>query len=385
LIDHLLGDPVAEDWRMYVPVLRAKASEWNALEFLTPGVRHRIAPVIEFIPDWHAPGASTSGRKRRAPQTPAEYVQRFLESSVKATPSGTRSFAYFGLAGSAGMWSGIDLWSEFECRTPAQARIVPLTDLRAVGTSPALVRAVRSRGEVGLRFGSPDVGPALATNLTSALMQLGVDAASVHLIVDLKDGPGAVSHAQVRTAVGMAGAFASVVALAGVFPQYLSQYQPGITLEPRTEWQVWWNDHVSTPADERLLAFGDYTTQHAHYHVTPEEARGTVSLRYTADDDFLVLRGRKSNSATGFGHNQMHGHCRLLIARPEYAGAAFSWADHRIHCWTNPSNGTGNFMQWRSASFVHHITLAVAQLQDPIGSSAAFRAWARSQAPAACP
>lgn len=80
----------------------------------------------------------------------------------------------------------------------------------------------------------------------------------------------------------------------------------------------------------------------------------------------------------------MHGHCRLLVNRPDYDGAAFSEGDQRIHCWTDPGNGTGNAMQWRTAAIVHHITHTVAQLQDPVGSSANARVWARRQPAAEC-
>ena len=103
MIDAFLGAPTADDWRTYASVLRAKASEWKALEALAPGVRQRIAPILELIPDWKTPGANTTGRKRRAPQTPEEYVARMLDSSVAATPAGARSFVYFGLADATGL------------------------------------------------------------------------------------------------------------------------------------------------------------------------------------------------------------------------------------------------------------------------------------------
>src|SRR6185312_8393378 len=132
LIDAFLGEPAANDWRTYTPVLRAKTSEWKALEALTPGVRQRIAPILEFIPDWKTPGASKSGRTPRKPQTPAAYVIRMLASSVAATPVGTRSFIYFGLADGSAIWSGIDLWSEYAARVPMSARVIPLLDLSAL-------------------------------------------------------------------------------------------------------------------------------------------------------------------------------------------------------------------------------------------------------------
>jgi hypothetical protein len=386
LIDVLLGDTSADNWRMYVPALRAKASEWKAFAALTPGVRRRIAPIIEFVPHWKEPGANASTRKRWAPQTPAEYVQRFLESCATATPSGTRSFVYFGLAGSDAKWSGIDLWSEFEARVPSQLRIVPLADLGAAGSSSALARVTRSRREVGLRFERADIGPALASRISGALQKLGVSAASAHLFVDLKDAPAAVSHAEIRAELVNAGVFAAVVVLAGVFPPHLMKYSPdkGRESEPRSEWSTWLREHHATPRADPPLGFGDYTTQCAHYAPSPE-MRGSVSLRYTMDDEFLVFRGRRANSGSGLGNNQIHGHCILLVRSTDYAGAPFSSGDQRLYCWTDPTKGPGNPEQWRIASLVHHITNVVVQLQDPTFSSATFRAWARGQVPAPCP
>lgn len=120
---------------MYSPVLRAKTSEWDALAALAEGVRRRIAPIFEFIPDWKAPDPSTTARKRRAPQTPEAYVDRMLDSSATATPPGTRSFVYFGHAGSDGQWSGIDIWSVFDARISTATRVIPLADLSSVATS----------------------------------------------------------------------------------------------------------------------------------------------------------------------------------------------------------------------------------------------------------
>jgi hypothetical protein len=183
--------------------------------------------------------------------------------------------------------------------------------------------------------------------------------------------------------VGNINAFASIVVLAGVFPKDLTQYNQGITAEPRTEWQTWWRERLATPTSDRILGFADYTTQCARYQPSPE-VPGSVSLRYTTDDAILVFRGRQSNGGTGLGHEQMHGHCRLLVGRSDYDGAAFSDGDQSIYCWTSPANGTGNAMQWRAAAIAHHITHVVVQLQDAVGSSATVRAWARGQVSAPC-
>jgi len=383
LIDAFLGDPAADDWRTYTPVLRAKSSEWQALQALTPGVRQRIAPILEFIPDWKTPGANTTGRKRRGPQTPQEYVARMLDSAVAATPGGRRSFVYFGLAGPTGIWARIDLWREFAARVPTNARVIPLADLSSATSAWSFSAVPRARGECGLRLGVSDIGPDLPRRITALLAATGLTAQTVHIIVDLKDHPAATSHRQIRAALGNADQFASAVVIAGVFPTDLTRFQPGVVAEARTEWTTWWREHAATPQTERMLGFGDYTTQCAHYQPSPE-VPGSVSLRYTIDDAVLVFRGRQSNNGSGLGHDQMHGHCRLLTRRPEYDGQAFSQGDQRIACWTDPTNGTGNATQWRIASIVHHITHVVAQLHDPLGSCANARTWARNQPRGPC-
>ena len=383
MIDPLLSPRTSDDWRTYTPVLRAKASEWKALARLSPGVRQRITPVLEFVPDWKEPGASTTTRKRRAPQSPEEYAQRFIESCVTVTPNGTRSFVYFGLTSPDGAWHGIDLWHEFDARVSPATGVLALADIASAGLSPALTRVTSAHGTCGLRVGIADVNGALASRIRQALQSLGVTPTRAHVILDVKDETSAFSHDQLRLALGVVEDFASVTVLGGVFPKDLSKYREGIATEPRKEWLTWRSEHCVTPNGARLLSFGDYTVQCAHYEPSIPVA-GTVSLRYTTDQDFLVFRGVKSNSVKGVGHDQIHGHCRLLVARKDFDGAFFSEGDQRMQCWTDPTDGPGNAEQWRTAAIVHHITHVVAQVDDPTGVSITARAWARAQPDTPC-
>jgi hypothetical protein len=254
-----------------------------------------------------------------------------------------------------------------------------------VAGSASLATAVQHAGaEVGVRIYANELNTSFAGRIQTAIRQVGGRAGRTHLIIDLKNSPTAVSHDSIRRSVGNIAAFASVVVLAGVFPFDLTQYQTGVTAEARIEWDTWWREHRATQASDRFLCFGDYTTQCAHYRPSPA-LPGSVSLRYTTDGAILVFRGTQANSRAGLGYEQIHGHCRLLVGRQDYDGAAFSAGDQRIHCWTDPTRGPGNPEQWRTACLVHHITHVVAQLQDAAGSSATARAWARSQPSAACP
>lgn len=385
MIDPLLGNGEPEPWQIYSPVVRAKTSERKALAALTPAVRRRTAPIIEFVPEWGGPSESGGKRAPRSPQTPEEYVRRMLTDAVGATPGGTRSFVHFGHAGPDARWEGVDLWSAFAGHVPAGSGVIPLADLPSFANATALQHAVRhAGGTVGFRVRGNDVGPATAGHVAHAMQTVGAIPGTTHLIVDLQDDPRARTHSDIRASFYDAHSFASVVVLAGVFPFDLTRYQPGIQPEPRQEWAIWRREHLATMAGDRLLGYADYTTQCAHYRPSPA-VPGSVSLRYTTDDAILVLRGRQANSGVGLGFEQIHGHARLLVARPDYDGAVFSAGDQRIHCWTDPAKGPGNPEQWRTTCLVHHMTHVVVQLQDAAGSSASIRAWARGQPPAACP
>lgn len=387
MIDSQLGNANVPVWQVYAPVLRAKTSEWKALTLLTPGVRRRISPIMEFVPEWrehaHAAGNGTK-RKPRSPQTAADYVRQMLERAVNSTPSGTSSFVYFGNSGRTSEFRGTDLWSAFGAHVPNGAGVLPLVDLPAVPAIQARVaRAARHAGTVGFRVCIGELNGTLEKQIRDAMRALDVSANSTHVVFDFKDSPEAASHSSVRGLLSDIDRFASVTVLAGVFPVDLTEYEPGVRPENRREWEVWRSEHVATPKRERFLGYGDYTTQCAHYRPSPA-VPGSVSLRYTTDKAILVFRGRQSNSSAGLGYEQIHGHCRLLVNRPDYDGAVFSYGDQRVHCWTDPTQGPGNPEQWRVASLAHHMTHVVFQLQDPMGSTTSVRAWARAQAPVAC-
>ena len=388
MIDSQLGEALPALWQLYAPVLRAKTSEFKALSALTPGVRRRISPILEFVPEWRGPtvsGTPSAVRKTRAPQTAMAYVRQMLQRSTASTPAGTSSFVYFGHASSTAEFNGIDLWAEYEGQVPSGSRVLPLVDLSTVAaTTSRVARAAdHAAGTIGIRIGPPDLGVGLNGRLRTSLRELGLSIESAHIVVDLQDSPEAATHSDLRRMLGDAAAFPSITVVAGTFPIDLTRYQTGVTPEPRREWSVWHREHAVTEIGDRFLAFGDFTTQHAHYRPSPS-VPGSVSLRYTTDDAILVLRGKQSNSGSGLGYEQIHGHCRLLISRAEYDGSVFSDGDRRMYCWRDPARGPGNPEQWRTAGLVHHMTHVVLQLQSPNGMTATARAWSRAQTPAAC-
>ena len=93
--------------------------------------------------------------------------------------------------------------------------------------------------------------------------------------------------------------------------------------------------------------------------------RPSASIRYTAQDSWLVLKG-KNLRGNGFG--QFYQVSRDLIARPEYSGRNFSWGDAYIYECGDELAGPGNLTTWRKVGTSHHLVFAVRQLANLYGS-----------------
>jgi hypothetical protein len=133
---------------------------------------------------------------------------------------------------------------------------------------------------------------------------------------------------------------------------------------PREEWNLWRSILRGRPS--RLPSFADYAISHPEpAEVDPRVMRPSASVRYTADDYWLVLKGRNLRD---HGYEQFHEVCRELIERPEYSGRPFSWGDEYIDDCASESVGTGNLTTWRKVGTSHHLAFVLRQLSIAFGS-----------------
>ena len=132
-----------------------------------------------------------------------------------------------------------------------------------------------------------------------------------------------------------------------------------VTPIPRIEWTVWRSLIVRSRLP-RLPAFGDYAISHPQpSEVDPRIMRPSASIRYTANDAWLVLKGRNLRD---YGYAEFYDVCRDLVARPEYSGPSFSWGDWYIEECANQRVGTGNLTTWRKVGTSHHLAFVTRQI-----------------------
>ena len=81
------------------------------------------------------------------------------------------------------------------------------------------------------------------------------------------------------------------------------------------------------------------------------------SVRYTTEDLVLFARG---GSILEFGAEQYRDLCKMLIGRPEFAGADYSWGDRVINATAKSALRPAGEPRWRAAGTSHHLQLVTA-------------------------
>ena len=351
---------------MYVPVLKGRAGEFGALQTLPDHVRAELSPVLEVPPvPWDY-----------ALDEPAKSLDAHLSAVVpKISKCWGNNLAWLDL-----IWISADdrledgrhpLAAIFNEARAKDLKLVPTTGLWRDEAYQAAVRescGVDRRG-VGVRVQLVDFEDLAAgyQSVGELLASLNCSPENTDLILDL--GPvGPDSSAAVLVAV-MAilqnlpnvARWRSLVLIGGSFPQNLVGLAPDyISSITREEWRLWRALRQRANVVRRLPTFGDYGVAHPEpSEVDPRIMSPSASIRYTATDNWIVLK-RRSLRVHGF--EQFHEVCGVLIERPEYSGREFSWGDDHIWKCAHRQDGPGNLTTWRKVGTSHHLVFVTGDL-----------------------
>lgn len=352
----------------YMPILKGKRAEFKALTQLSADIIEKIRPLIEIEPVPHDPDTEMPDKSY------TELLTGYGAKLAQAWPNQTP------LLLDGNLIDEEDL--EPEETHPLivaihQAResgvyIVPVT---SPTRSPLYKSAVQKvlANEVCLRLQIADLmNPQLIKNYID---DIGISLDKIDVVIDLHSSLDD-SNLQTSALVAVGGInnlphlqdYRSITLASGSFPRDLSLVQVGTAQIPRLEWDLW-KAIVRMPGLNRSVIYGDYGVQHPEYtRLATRFPSVTASIRYTADDYFLIFRGKV---ARVHGYEQYGEHCRELIDRPEYPGQHYSEGDLDIwkyaHDEVKKPNGEityGSAEVWRRVAANHHITLVIRQLSN---------------------
>lgn len=343
----------------YVPILKGRKGELNALADISLATRSSVVPLIEVTPPSDEPGSSAAVKAFK------DVAQRLADIY-----SGLPVMLDAGLFDLDEQRFGSDRTAVGELADWARSTGLDAQPvLRLADPEAAQIDAGRAHAEDGrgltvrllaedLDEDAEDVDEALA----SVIARTGVGRSDVDLLLDVGavDGDIAVrgGAALVRALVrGLQAVdeWRSVTVAAGAFPVDLSQFTAWVVGErPRFDAQLF--DAVRSKRLPREVDFGDYGIGH------PVLASGQAflpppQLRYTTAENWLVLKGRKNDPQ---GNSQFQKICELIAARPDFVGARLGKADARIA--EGSPQGPGNGTTWRQIGTTHHLDFVAMRL-----------------------
>ena len=363
---------LAYDYRQYVPCLRWKTGEYQALNQLTETTKDSITPIIE------AAEIGFDFESRVEDKTIDEHLEK-LPRRLSQKWSNRPCFLDLSLCCENDMVDGrhpvvfvFDELRDYECDA------TPITALNRDRKYQNAVGKIIRRDDLGvcIRVNLEEaVSASIGAEIDSFLQSLGRDPADSHLILDL----GAPNYIPItgfsKLVLGVLRRFPhlddwkSCAIVGSSFPESMAEVRRGVNIVPRNEWTVYKDLFANlVQMGLRLPAFGDYAINHPS--VTQMDMRilkPSASIRYAVESSWIVVKGRNVRDHK-FG--QYRDLCRLLMSSDEYDGVSICEGDEFIVACANGGN-TSNLTAWRRVGTSRHLAKVVNDISKFLDTSAA--------------
>lgn len=364
--------------KSYVPILKWKRAEQGALKELSEGRKKSVQPLIEIVP-------LKQDDKKPASEAFAEMVAAFTNDRTKEIPKEI-----------------LLAWGEdpiFIDLTPIYPLSLKQTGVREIVKNSILLRlklipvinladepeyqqsAVTASQEAGnglcLRVTVADLKDVKNTNdhIEEILHRFSLDLSNVDLLIDIKEVNDELTY--VRSVLSSQqltrlNDWRSFIFANGTFPQDMTdQSKEDLNVVPRREW-INWKRQLTSGKVFRKPTFADYAIRYPIWNEMVLNFPGTASLKYTHEDDWLIMKGEVRR------FDQYLGHAQILAGMEQFYGKDFSAGDKYIKekadyqpeyaklRLSDPTKakGTGRAEDWIRAGINHHLSVAVDQLAN---------------------
>ncbi len=350
--------------RHYVPVLKWKMGEYQALHRLANALKGSLTPLLEIPPvgfDFEA------GRHKESPDDHLGDFGRRLKSKWQARPCFVDLKYLPPDTRMAGGRHYVDIVFE-TARAEGCAAIPVVSFANDVAFLTAVGGVIRQDGRgVCFRLTLADFDrPALTSDIENLLRPLVGGWGEADLVIDL-GAPNYVPIAiYVRTMASLLGLvpvlnrWRTLTVVGTSYPQSVADIARPFRIIPRLEWQAYRAFVASLGREARIPTFGDYAVAHPDLvEMDMRMVKPFAKLRYTIDDNWHIGRGTPVRTH-GFGQYQEM--CATLVAQPYFSGAAFSAGDAYIADCAAGRVPTGNLSTWVWVSTNRHLTKVVDDL-----------------------
>jgi hypothetical protein len=351
---------------MYVPMLKWKQGEYQALLRLDPAIKNNVTPFVDIPPiGWDF-------EEQRLKKTVDDHLMGFGKK-LKIKWGKKPIFIDLVLLGQNERMSNDKhpveyIFSDardhsnnaipvtaFDRDTPYQMAVKNVVDLDKNGLCIRLSFSDLVKGDTDLK-------------LISMTEYLGVAISNIDIVLDLV-APSFQPLSNFVTALRSAilsikniQNCRSFTIAATAFPETMGGLNLGENLVDRGEWQLFYEYRSLISDREKQPQFGDYTISHPDVvNLDMRYIKPAASLRYTIDDMWLIVKGR---NVRDYKFRQYVEMCQLVVNSGHFANSDYSMGDKYIYDCSEDNESTGTLTTWRWVGVNHHITKVVNDLAN---------------------
>ena len=350
---------------MYVPVLRWRQGEYQALLRLNSETKDRIMPLI-CIPE-----VEFDFELRQPKRSVHEHVYPFLKRYRAKWGSRPAWISLNAKIAIARMDSGQHVFDfVFDGIRAQSAHVIPAVSLSSDSdTLAAASRAIAQddRG-VGLLVRLEDLmTPRISGRIVKLAKALSVPLKQADLIIDL-GAPNFQPYEKFATALigalrrlGDLTVYRNLVVVSTAIPESFKNIAGGTDSIPRHDWLFYQVLVGAMPSEMRRPVYGDHTIVHPDFvALDMRMIKSSGKIVYTTTNCWATRKGRAFRD----DREQMHSHCEAIVKDHtfQFRGANFSAGDSYIAKCAIRQEGPSNLTRWKEVAINHHITTVVDDL-----------------------
>lgn len=358
----------------YIPILKWKRAEQNALESLSVETKKSITPLVQFV--------MPKAKSAKDPEKQFNEVVEIFQQKIPKIPEellkfwgNTKIFVDFSLLYTNPLRiEAVNKITEEASKTGLH--LVPVLNLSDDDSFKTNVYAVAKKFGKGmcLRLVPSDLADTAKLNdeISRLLKASHLKESDIDLLVDTKEINGNIgkypAYVDASQNIVSLSKWRSFIFASGAFPVDLSECKiDEENLLPRLDWENW-VIQINNKKISRKPSFADYTIQNPVYKESAQFYHPTTSIKYALEGHWLIMKGKKQKFEMYLANAKL-----LLDDKKRFYGENFSSGDkyiaekgrHYDKYIRDPKiKGTGSTETWITAGINHHLALVVHQIAN---------------------
>jgi len=378
------------DSRHYVPILKWKRAEMNALKMIKKENKEYITPLVQLVMPSVYLYKKENGKnvRKSSEEMLAEKVTKFKKNKINKIPE-----EILQSWGTTPIFLDVSLL--YDDQSTTELKVNSLKEIILNGTENGLnlipvihldddlqirkmacLLAKKFNSGLCLRLVYPNLIDMrqLDKNITELITQEELNINDMDLLVDIKEiddnDQKYINYLNVSQKIPGILEWRTFIFASGSFLKDLSNCKRDEEKNvPRLDWINWLG--LIDKNLKRNPTFADYTVQHPIYEESSQFFHPSASIKYTLEDEWLIMKGRRQE------YDNYLAHAAVLVRDERFYGKDFSDGDRYIlekaeHFQKymiekkkrHDIGKTGNPATWLQAFINHHITLVAHQIAN---------------------